>query len=93
MFYFGNKLSNIYALILHLLMLRDLRTLYIAIRSNKVVCFDTNLKGFHKKLLICLPEIALGYDSFYSKLQKVNELQFTVNDDQTVYIEKLQVNE
>ena len=50
-------------------MLRDLRSLYVAIADGKVVVFDTNLKDFIVKFQGIEPD-ARNYDYHYREFKK-----------------------
>lgn len=65
-----------------------IKSLYVAIVDNEVVCFDTNLKDFH----IQLQELAKGcrnYDYFYRAFRKFSKIEYTDNDGNSFYIQKI----
>jgi len=67
---------------------KDVKYLYIAIKDNKVVCFDTNLKNFVEKFLIIEQE-ARNYDYFYRKFKKEDTFEYRTTDDKSFMMQKL----
>lgn len=67
---------------------KDVKYLYIAIKDNKVVCFDTNLKNFVEKFLLIEPE-ARNYDYFYRKFKKVDSFELDMNGGKKYFMQKL----
>lgn len=64
-------------------MIRDLKTLYVAINENKVVFFDTNLSKFITGLKLLEPNIK-SYQ-YYNKEFKKNKTLIFVNRKNKVY--------
>lgn len=67
---------------------KDVKYLYIAIKDNKVVCFDTNLKNFVEKFLLIEKE-ARNYDYFYRKFKKENLFEYNSDSGMIYIIQKL----
>lgn len=67
---------------------KDVKYLYIVIKENKVVCFDTNLKNFVEKFLVIEPE-ARNYDYFYRKFKRVDSFELDMNDGKEYFMQKL----
>lgn len=67
---------------------KDVKYLYIAIKDNKVVCFDTNLKNFVEKFLLVEKE-ARNYDYFYRKFKREDSFEVDIIDGKKYFIQKL----
>lgn len=67
---------------------KDVKYLYIVIKGNKVVCFDTNLKNFVEKLLVIEPE-ARNYDYFYRKFKKEDSFEYFLESGKVYNFQKL----
>ncbi len=66
---------------------KDVKYLYIVIKDNKVVCFDTNLKKFVEKFMEV--EEIRNYDYFYRKFKKEDYFEYTVLSGNIYMIQKL----
>lgn len=66
---------------------KDVKYLYIVIKDNKVVCFDTNLKNFVEKFLLIEKE-ARNYDYFYRKFKREDSFEADI-DDKKYFMQKL----
>ncbi len=69
-------------------MIRDLKSLYVAIVDNKVVVFETNLKLFVEELAKIEKE-ARNYDYYYRQFKLKNIVLLSNNDDKKYYLQKL----
>lgn len=67
---------------------KDVKYLYIVIKENKVVCFDTNLKNFVEKFLVIEPE-ARNYDYFYRKFKKDEYFEVDIVGGIKYFMQKL----
>lgn len=67
---------------------KDVKYLYIVIKDNKVVCFDTNLKNFVEKFLLIEQE-ARNYDYFYRKFKKENIFEYKTSTNKLYNFQKL----
>lgn len=67
---------------------KDVKYLYIAIKDNKVVCFDTNLKNFVEKFLLIETE-ARNYDYFYRKFKGDNYFEYKMKNRESFMMQKL----
>lgn len=54
---------------------KDIKRIYIAIRDNHPVAFETNLKNFWERFVLIEPEIR-NYDYFYRKFKKEKSFTF-----------------
>lgn len=66
---------------------KDVKYLYIAIKDNKVVCFDTNLKKFVEKF--GQVEEVRNYDYFYRKFKKENHFEYNARSGKVYSLQKL----
>lgn len=69
-------------------MIRDLKSLYVAIVDNKVVVFETNLKLFIEELGKIESETR-NYDYYYRKFKRSNMVLLLNSDYKTYYLQKL----
>ena len=69
-------------------MLRDLTSLYVAIKNNKVIVFDTNLKAFWLKFKKIEPDCR-NYDYFYREFKKSKTLQYLDKKEEIYFIQKV----
>lgn len=60
-------------------MIRDLKNIYAAVESNRIVAFDTNLKDFLGKFGNIETELR-NYQYFYRELQKNDSLELVIGD-------------
>jgi hypothetical protein len=67
---------------------KDVKYLYIAIKDNKVVCFDTNLKNFVEKFLL-IEKDARNYDYFYRKFRTGDYFEYKTETNNIYFIQKL----
>ena len=69
-------------------MIRDLKCFYVAIKNNKVECYETNVKLFVERFRKIEPKIR-SY-SYYSRAFNNVELIYFVNDKrETYFLQKL----
>lgn len=69
-------------------MIRDIKYLYVAIKDNKVIVSETNLKNF----LIAFNKIesnCRNYDSFHREFKKSKILHFLNEKEEIYFIQKL----
>lgn len=69
-------------------MIRDLKSLYTAVKNNRVVLFETNLKKFHTAFSKIEPSCR-KYDYFYRKFKKGKILEYLSEDEEIYFIQKL----
>lgn len=69
-------------------MIRDLKSLYVAIVDNEVVVFETNLKLFVEKLAEIEKE-ARNYDYYYRQFKRSDKLLLLNSDNKTYYLQKV----
>lgn len=67
---------------------KDVKYLYIVIKDNKVVCFDTNLKNFVEKFHLIEKE-ARNYDYFYRKFKKEDYFEYKTTTGKSYIMQKL----
>lgn len=68
---------------------KDIKRIYIAIRDNNPVAFETNLKNFWERFVLVEPEIR-NYDYFYRKFKKENSFTFTSSEGKEYTISYLE---
>lgn len=69
-------------------MIRDLKTLYIAIYDNKVVFFETNLLKFINGLKLIEPNLK-GYQYYNREFKKSKRLIFLTKTEKIYFLQKL----
>lgn len=69
-------------------MIRDLKSLYVAIVDNEVVVFETNLKLFVEELTKIESETR-NYDYYYREFKKSNKVLLLNNDNKEYHLQKL----
>ena len=69
-------------------MIRDLKSLYVAIKDNRVILFETNLKKFWIAFNKVEPNCR-NYDYFYREFKKSNMLQYLNKKEEIYFIQKL----
>lgn len=78
-----HKITRIYYI-----MIRDLKAFYVAIESNKVVCYDTNLLKFVNGLKQIEPDLK-GYQYYNREFKKSNRIVFVNNKEKIYYLQKV----
>ncbi|MBB6109740.1 hypothetical protein HDF23_002489 [Mucilaginibacter lappiensis] len=61
--------------------------IFATVHDNEVICFDTNLKGFHKQLTDMFPSIN-NYQWFYRKFGTDRRFSLPIGDKE-YYFQKL----
>lgn len=69
-------------------MIRDLKAFYVAIESNKVVYYDTNLFKFIDGLKQIEPDIN-GYQYYNREFKKSNRIVFVNKKEKIYYLQKV----
>lgn len=69
-------------------MIRDLKSLYVAIVDNKAILFETNLKLFIEQLEKVESETR-NYDYYYRRFKKSKEQTLVNSDGKTYHLQKL----
>lgn len=69
-------------------MIRDLKSLYVAILDNEVVFFDTNLKLFVEKLNN-LESDSRNYDHYYREFKKSHNVVYKNSKGVGYHLQKL----
>ena len=72
-------------------MIKELKNIYLAVVDNRVICFDTNLKGFFIRFCELVEGVPLKYDSLYSRFKKADSFNMTINDI-VYYLQKIEGN-
>ncbi len=69
-------------------MIRDLKSLYVAIKNNRVILFETNLKKFWSAFNEIEPDCR-NYDYYYREFKKSNMLQYMNEKEEIYFLQKL----
>lgn len=69
-------------------MIRDLKAFYVAIESNKVVYYDTNLLKFIDGFKQIEPEIK-SYQYYNRQFKKSNRIIFINKNEKIYYLQKV----
>ncbi|MGH1387514.1 hypothetical protein [Kordia sp.] len=69
-------------------MIRDLKSLYVAIVDNEVVVFETNLKLFIEELGKIESEIR-NYDYYYRQFKKSSKQSLVNSNSKKYYLQKI----
>lgn len=69
-------------------MIRDLKSLYVAIKDNEVVLFETNLKKFLIEFNKIEPDCR-NYDYYYREFKKMKMLHYLNKKEENYFIQKL----
>lgn len=67
---------------------KDVKYLYIVIKDNKVVCFDTNLKNFIEKFVL-IDEDCRNYDYFYRKFKAYDYFEYKTKNGESFMMQKM----
>jgi hypothetical protein len=69
-------------------MIRDLKSFYVVIHDNKVICCGTNLSKFISLFKEIEPEIE-GYHYFLKEFKNKNRLVFINKSDKIYFLQKV----
>ena len=69
-------------------MIRDLKSLFVAIKDNEAILFETNLKYFIEAFKKIEPDCR-NYDYYYREFKKSKMLQYINKNDEIYFLQKL----